>query len=177
VESYRPWLRDEFSFRCVYCLFREQWGRVKGTFDLDHFLPVALHAKRARNYANLLYACAGCNLLKGARSVPDPLAVLLDGTVTVSEDGVIHAGTPEAAKLIEMLGLDSLQSTELRRLWLEIIGLAERAAPVLYRKLMGFSAELPNLKGLRPPGGNVRPEGIDESHFAKRERGVLPETY
>ena len=24
--SYLPWLRDEFSFRCVYCLLREQWG-------------------------------------------------------------------------------------------------------------------------------------------------------
>lgn len=23
-ESYRDWLRDEFSFRCVYCLNREQ---------------------------------------------------------------------------------------------------------------------------------------------------------
>ncbi len=22
-ESYRPWLRDEFAFRCVYCLTRE----------------------------------------------------------------------------------------------------------------------------------------------------------
>jgi hypothetical protein len=21
--SYRPWLRDDFAFRCVYCLFRE----------------------------------------------------------------------------------------------------------------------------------------------------------
>ena len=36
-ESYREWVRDEFSFRCVYCLLREQWGRVRGLFDLDHF--------------------------------------------------------------------------------------------------------------------------------------------
>jgi hypothetical protein len=28
--SYRPWLRDEFTFRCVYCLKREQWGQVTG---------------------------------------------------------------------------------------------------------------------------------------------------
>jgi hypothetical protein len=27
LESYSPWLRDEFAFRCVYCLLREQWGR------------------------------------------------------------------------------------------------------------------------------------------------------
>jgi hypothetical protein len=23
AESYRPWLRDEFAFRCIYSLFRE----------------------------------------------------------------------------------------------------------------------------------------------------------
>ena len=33
LESYRPWLRDEFTFRCVYCLLREQWGRARGSFD------------------------------------------------------------------------------------------------------------------------------------------------
>src|SRR4051812_13664188 len=24
-QRYRSWLRDEFCFRCVYCLLREQW--------------------------------------------------------------------------------------------------------------------------------------------------------
>ena len=38
-ESYRPWLRDEFAFRCVYCLFRETWGKLRGAFNLDHFQP------------------------------------------------------------------------------------------------------------------------------------------
>src|SRR5258708_6259440 len=27
--SFRPWLRDEFTFRCVYCLQREVWGTVR----------------------------------------------------------------------------------------------------------------------------------------------------
>jgi hypothetical protein len=31
-ERYRPWLRDEFAFRCVYCLKREQWGVVRATY-------------------------------------------------------------------------------------------------------------------------------------------------
>jgi hypothetical protein len=39
--SYRPWLRDEFTFRCVYCLLRKQWGRVTGEFDVEHFRPLA----------------------------------------------------------------------------------------------------------------------------------------
>ena len=37
--DFRPWLRDEFLFRCVYCLERE--------------------------YDNLLYVCQACNLRKG----------------------------------------------------------------------------------------------------------------
>ena len=40
-ESFRPWLRDEFTFRCVYCLKRETWGQVTGEFELDHFQPLS----------------------------------------------------------------------------------------------------------------------------------------
>ncbi|MEX0819011.1 MAG: hypothetical protein WD070_05450 [Pirellulaceae bacterium] len=46
-ESYRPWLRDEFSFRCVYCLKREQWGVVRGTFDIDHFVCSGINSEVA----------------------------------------------------------------------------------------------------------------------------------
>lgn len=60
-ESYRPWLRDEFCFRCVYCLARETWWRMGRTFDIDHFLPVEHLPNSGQDYDNLLYACAGCN--------------------------------------------------------------------------------------------------------------------
>ena len=177
VESYRPWLRDEFAFRCVYCLFREQWGRVVGTFAIDHFLPVALHPEQERTYENLLYSCVTCNAVKGKSSVPDPTVVLLDPAVRVTEDGVIHADTAEAARLIELLGLDSPQSTEFRLLWIGIVALAERYDQALYRRLMGFPDDLPDLRRLRPPGGNTRPEGVRTSCFAKRQDGALPVTY
>src|SRR5881227_3700512 len=85
-ESYRPWLRDEFAFRCVYCLLREQWGRVRGVFDIDHFEPAAVRPGVA-DYDNLLYACATCNAAKRDLDVPDPLVVLLRENVRVSEDG------------------------------------------------------------------------------------------
>ncbi len=42
-ESYRPWLRDEFDFRCVYCLKRETWGQVSFEFELDHFAAQSLN--------------------------------------------------------------------------------------------------------------------------------------
>jgi len=76
-----------------------------------------------------------------------------------------------------LLGLDSEQSTEFRMLWLGIIALADASDPELFQRLMGFPANLPDLARLRPPDGNVRPDGIHESYFAKRRNGVLPATY
>jgi hypothetical protein len=60
-ESYRPWLRDEFTFCCVYCLKRETWGQVTGEFELDHFQPQSLAPDLRLDYFNLVYACRRCN--------------------------------------------------------------------------------------------------------------------
>jgi hypothetical protein len=175
--SYRPWLRDEFTFRCVYCLLREQWGRLRGTFDIDHFLPVAQYPAKVCDYDNLLHACATCNLAKGNRVLPDPLTVLTSATVRVAEDGTIHTDDPEAAQLIEMLGLDSEESTEFRLLWIGIVALAARHDTALYERLLSLPDDLRDLGRLRPPGGNTRPKGVDTSYFRLRERGQLPATY
>ncbi len=175
--SYRPWLRDEFSFRCVYCLLREQWGRVRGTYDIDHFLPVVLDAAAALDYENLLYACATCNAVKGKRRLPNPLTALTSADVYAGADGVLHARSLEAARLIERLGLNSDQSVEFRFLWIGIIALAAKRSPDLYCRLMGFPKDLPDLNKLRPPGGSSRPEGVTTSFHSQRERGELPETY
>lgn len=176
-ESYRPWLRDEFSFRCVYCLTREAWTRLTGVYAIDHFAPVVSRPDLGTEYGNLLYACSACNLVKGGQTVPDPLAVLLDPAVRVSPDGVIHADTPEAARLIELLGLDRGRLTEFRELWIGIVRLAQRFDPELYRRVMGYPDDLPDLSTLEPPGGNSRPGGVGESCLARRQDGTLPETY
>jgi hypothetical protein len=175
--SYRPWVRDEFSFRCVYCLLREQWGRVRGLFDIDHFQPIAHHPHLGSAYDNLLYACAACNLAKQAEEIPDPLTLLIRSNVRVSEDGRLQARTPEAASLIEILGLDADDAVEFRMSWIGIVALASKSDPDLYRRLMGFPSDLPDLEQLQPPGGNTRPEGLDASCHAQRRRGQLPETY
>jgi hypothetical protein len=175
--SYRPWLRDEFSFRCVYCLLREQWGRVRGVYAIDHFLAVAHHPGRVTDSDNLLYACATCNTAKGDRAVPDPLTVLTGPGVWVAEDGSIHADRPEAARLIELLGLDSPQSTEFRMLWIGIVSLAARHDRNLFQRLMAYPDDLPDLERLEPPGGNARPEGLEQSALARRGNGTLPPTF
>ena len=62
-------------------------------------------------------------------------------------------------------------------LWLEIVAMASRFHPNLYRELMGYPDDLPNLGRLRPPQGNKRPDGIANSCYERRKRGDLPETY
>jgi hypothetical protein len=177
LDSLRPWLRDEFSFRCVYCLLREQWGRVRGLFDIDHFQPVTQHPESALDYENLLYTCATCNSAKRDFEIPDPLLILTRDMVSIGEDGTLHTESPEAACLIEIMGLNSDETVEFRMLWIGIIALAANQDPELFQRLMTYPADLPDLRRLRPPGGNSRPEGIADSFFAKQQRGELSNTY
>lgn len=46
--SYKPWLRDEFLFRCVYCLSRERWKpEGQDAFSVDHVVPQSTKTARA----------------------------------------------------------------------------------------------------------------------------------
>jgi hypothetical protein len=161
----------------VYCLIREIWGPFQGVYTLDHFLPVVLRPDLALAYDNLLYGCVSCNLSKGSLETPDPLASLLHSAVQVSEDGAIHAATPPARKLIELLGLNRPRLREFRELWIRIIRLASLHEPALFRRLLGYPEELPDLSNLRPPQGKTRPQGITQSPCERRQRGELPDTY
>lgn len=174
--GYRPWLRDEFCFRCVYCLLREAWSR-HGSLSIDHFLAAANHSDRVNDYDNLLYACPTCNAAKGNREVPDPSIVLSQLSVRVLEDGSIQADSAAASRLIEHLGLDSAESCEFRMLWIGIFALAARHDSALYHTLMGFPRDLPDLSRLRPPRGNTRPHGLEESWHALKQHGLLPAIY
>jgi hypothetical protein len=171
VESFRPWLRDEFCFCCVYCRYREQWSRLKGAFAIDHFLPVSLIKVE---YDNLLYACVACNLGKSGQVLPDPTQALLESRVVVYADGRMEGLTRETREIIAKLGLNDPQEVEARVMWMGIIALAEENDPALFQRLMGYPDDLPNLAQLRPPGGNHCPEGIAESCYVKRQNGSLP---
>ena len=174
--SFRPWLRDEFSFRCVYCLRREQWDRAT-SLDVEHFLPSRRFPNQRLAYDNLWFACSRCNSAKGDRLIDDPSQALLSHEVIVENDGQIVGRSAEARRIIQALRLNSAEAIHYRRLWIEIIAMAKQFAPDLLLELMGFPEDLPDLSQLRPPGGNTRPEGVAASHHARRRRGELPATY
>jgi len=177
IGEFRDWLRDEFTFRCVYCLEREQWVNRLGYFHIEHFEPVASNPERLLEYDNLLYSCQACNLLKGNQSVPDPLSAFTVKTIVVYRTGRIYGKTNGARRLIELLQLDSPDSRKRRRLMIAILETAAEANPALYEELMGFPEDLPDLARLKPPGGNARPSRVKKSYLALRRIGRLPETY
>jgi len=176
-ERLRPWLRDEFAFRCVYCLLREQWVIRAGGFAVEHFLPISRSPDTSTDYDNLLYACTACNLAKAAKVVPDPTQALIAPAVVIHDDGRLEALTSPAQEIVSSLGLNDPRYVQFRRRWIRIVRLARGHDPALLRDLMGYPSDLPDLARLRPPGGNSRPEGIAQSHHARRERGELAETY
>jgi hypothetical protein len=177
---YREWLRDEFSFRCVYCLEREVWRDMRESMHIDHFEPQAIRKDLKSEYTNLLYACPACNAQKSDAILPDLGKIALGDCLQIHEDGRIEARNqnPEGQTLIDELALDDPRTVAHRR---RIIGalrsLAETNWPE-FVEWMCYPKNLPDLnhKDNQPPH-NDKPEGVAQSCFEKKRRDELPEVY
>jgi hypothetical protein len=182
-QSYKPWLRDEFSFRCIYCLCRERWfPDGDDNFGADHIESQRRVPERRTDYDNLAYACCRCNAAKqDCVWLPDLWEQPLASHLRVLEDGTIGGLTPEGAAWIQVCGLDRPKLTAFRKGLLALMrDLATREDPEatkLLRQCLAFPDNLPRLAALRPPGGNVRPDGISNSAFELQRRGELAATY
>jgi hypothetical protein len=182
--SYKPWLRDEFAFRCVFCLLREHWYRPFGAdlFGVEHLIPRSRAPHLEFVYDNLLYACATCNSCKRDEGpLLDPTKDGYGNHLRLLPDGSLAATTNEGKQLIQTLNLNRFALILYRR---ELLEMAETARDnpqseiaLRYRAMMVFPDDLPNLTSLRPPGGNTRPDGLLSCCFAQRQRGELPATY
>lgn len=175
-QRYRPWLRDDFSFRCVYCLDREQWVDPRRAYQIDHFTPKALRPDLKHDYTNLLYLCPACNHLKSTKLLPDPCAISLRDCLCFLDDGTVQALNEEGELIIEVLELDDPRLIDWRRRRIGgILSDAECDWPRFVAE-MKFPDALPDLTLDLPPD-NTRPEGIDESWLARKRRDDLPEVY
>ena len=177
--SYRPWVRDEFDFRCVYCLNREQWSPTL-SFHVDHVVPQSDDELQSTRFENLVYACSSCNVRKSAISLPHPVLHLSADTLTVKQDGTIEGHTESSRQIILRLDLNGPEYKEFRQIMLATIALAKERTTGQYdghyQRLMGYPQDLPNLASLKPPT-NTRPEGVQQSAYARRQRGELPDVY
>ena len=175
-ESYRPWLRDEFDFRCAYCLKREAWGQVTFEFELDHFEPQSLNPQLRLDYLNLVYACRRCNAVKWNQTVADPFLLLRATRATTLPDGSLQPADSDTKRLIRQLDLNSPRLKTWRVMWMRIVALAKDRDRGLYFQLVGFPEDLPDLSKRRPPQ-NTRKTGLEHCWFAQRQRGNLPAEY
>lgn len=176
--KYRDWLRDEFTFRCVYCLEREVWRDMRQRMHIDHFEAQAIRPDLKCEYTNLLYLCPACNSQKSDTVLPDPCVVALGDCLRVYKDGSIEALNDRGELLIDVLALDQPEANQRRRFVIgNILSHAENNWP-MFIEWMRYPENLPNLddKQNRPPH-NDKPEGIAQSFFQKKRRGELAEVY
>lgn len=178
-ESYRPWLRDEFLFRCVYCLNREKWYSDDVAFNIDHFLPVAVAPDLSCKYSNLLYACARCNRAKSdIVGIPDPCQVAYGDCLTVMPTGFIEPLNKQGVKIAESLALNMPTRVEARCRWMQVLAGLKISDPSVYHEYMGFPSVLDDLRPphLRPPSNNL-PDSVHDCFFAQREEGRIAASY
>lgn len=176
-ESYRDWLRDEFLFRCVYCLHREKWYNRSAAFHIDHFIPVVSDSSSICEYTNLLYSCAACNEAKNAiLELPDPCKIAFGDCLRVTADGQVQSFNKHGEKLLQTLRLNSPRNVEYRSRLMRMLDALQKSAPELYQEWMSFPNDLPDLRTKRVPS-NTKPEGALNCHFVLRESGLLPSEY
>jgi hypothetical protein len=179
--SFKDWLRDEFKFRCVYCLMRETWSPAgHAIFGIDHVLAKSIHEELKCEYTNLLYCCNRCNFMKATDELPDPCREPFAEHIRVQSDGKVEWMTEDGEKIVKRLRLNDDESVRFRqgmilaaRIVVEHPG-SETAQ--LARILMRYPNDLPDLSKLRAPQ-NSKPDGIAKSHFERRRRRELPDAY
>jgi hypothetical protein len=179
-ESYRDWLRDEFSYRCVFSLLRETWPQTR--FHIDHLISQKERPDLVCAYDNLILLEGRLNLVKGKRRVPDPCKVPLGKHLLVytsgEKTGYIEArdGSQIGNWIIRVLRLESEDATQIRRDWIGILRSVARTDEHLFRKFIGYPKQnLPDLGATKVR--NTREAGLRQSAKQLLDNGNLPNWY
>ena len=175
-ESYREWIKDEFSYRCVFSLFRETWPGF--SFHLDHLIPQEKRPDLVCNYENLIYLEGRSNLAKGKKYLPDPCKVSLGKCLHIyvkgERIGEIEGRSSDGVRIIEILRLDGPRATEERRKMLQVLRSIAVTDEALFREYVGYPKDLVDLSKTRATI-NTKPQGINASARFLRDNGILPE--
>lgn len=175
--DYRPWLEDEFAFRCVYCLKRQRWPPTD-VWAVDHLVPQRDAPELECACDNLILTCQWCNNRKLADRVPDPVAVTYGNCLQVDDDSAeVRAMNDDGEVLMRVLKLNHPSVVSMRREKMCDLKVMARCSPEDWKRLMGFPDALPDLRLKPPPGGNTRYSGIAASWYEQKRSGHLPEVY
>lgn len=182
--SYKDWLRDEFSFRCAYCLTREKWCPAgHRDFAVEHIAPKSSNKHLKTVYENLAYACHLCNSRKGTRLTLNPRSNPFGTHLSVKGDGTIDGLTSDGNKMILILGLDEDELIETRKHYIEIYNAFQDPANKghsfvvsQYEWAFSYPKSLPDLKGKNPPGQKNR-KAVNKCWFQRLRTKTKPTIY
>ena len=170
--AYKPWLRDDFYFQCIYCRCKEVWDSMgHHVYSVDHLRPKSQYPQDALNYENLLYSCVRCNTLKGdAHIAVDPCKVGLGEYLILSDSGLIRPRNRDGTIIIEVLRLNRPELLSFRK---HLMQLAKDPSAAVQNFLTALPVDLPDLQSPPAPKGNSKPNGVQESFCERRKRGDL----
>ena len=179
-EPYREWLRDEFSYRCVFSLVRETWDAWSITFDIDHLEPRAIRPDLTCEYDNLVYAMHRLNQVRGKRAIPDPCKIGMGNCLRVNTQGdrcgYVEVLNEIGEQIEWVFGLNSDKAVACRVKWLSILRSLAITDEKLFRLMIGYPSDLKDLHKKRNHE-NTRKEGLKQSAHFLRDAGTLPEWY
>jgi hypothetical protein len=183
-QEYKDWLRDEFIFRCVYCLERETWYPSRqAAFAVEHIIAQLKRPDLVCEYDNLTYGCLRCNSLKQLLETLDPTRVALSEHLSFWPDGSVEAHTDEGRDFILLFHLNAPPALDVRMEKLTILRLKglypdNLEVDALFRRTFGYPEDLPDLRPpAKKPKSNSRPDGVHTCHFVRKLEGTLPEVY
>lgn len=177
--DYKPYLRDEFVFRCVYCRGRELWMYRQRNAGVEHWKAKSTHPEGRTDYSNLLYVCNGCNTDRGTKPLKEtwhpekhPWAEHLGVSQSTNERnfGRVKGRTRRGVAIRMALCLNHDELIESRRRYMKLYASVCRlmkhseeevrmVGRIQCRELFGFPKNMPELIGAE---GASRPYGSRE---------------
>lgn len=101
-QRYKPLLREDFTYLCVYCELHENESGGPRFFSVEHFRPKSRFPNLTTEYSNLLYACGVCNSYKGNDwPAEDPIATGKGYLDPCEHDYSDHFATDADFRLLE----------------------------------------------------------------------------
>ena len=148
VESYRPWLRDEFNYKCPFSLLRETWFSTQ-QFEIDHLKSRKSRPDLIYTYDNLIYLFHSCNRAKGTLELPDPSRIKLSECLEVKPDGKIVFKNEAGRVIVRTLRLDNKIHTNFRKKFIDLYQRALKDDEVM-RAWFGEPEDKPDLTNKKP---------------------------
>lgn len=142
--AYKPFLRKEFEYHCVYCRMPDTYLQQVDYFSVDHYRPKSIYGTLTNVYSNLYYCCKKCNdrkksvWRKNAREfVPNPCDHWMTQHLRYEAERVV-THSPAGKFTVELLQLNHLDRIKGRNCMLSHFELANREIDRLLKLRKAF---------------------------------------